>query len=111
MSKFTFPNGSLGFDDTLVGIVQSSPEMSKFVTILLLFVYGSIFFSGFIGQKRRTGSGDAPLWAVLSGIATFLVTIIMSMKQGLVQIETLSLVIGITVASFIWLALTRGRYE
>jgi hypothetical protein len=108
MATFSFPNASAGVDASLVGINQQVPS---FIPIILFFVFVIIFTTGFVGQKRRTGSGDAPMWFVVSGISITVMTLILSTVDGLVNGFVLSTVIGITILSFVFLALTKGRYE
>ena len=108
MSKYTLPNGTAGLDDTMVGLVQAVPS---FIPMMLFFIYASVFLAGYTGQKRSTGTADPALWAVLAGLSTTLVTLLLSVRQGLVQIEILSAVLGITILSTIWLFIGKGRYE
>lgn len=108
MAKFTFPNATAGVDASLVGINQQVPS---FIPLILFFVFMIVFTTGFVGQKRRTGSGDAPIWLVVSSLSIVVLTLILSTVEGLVDKFTWGPVIGISILSFVFLALSKGRYE
>jgi len=108
MSKYNMPNMSGGIDSTLVDVSQTIPI---FVPFLLVFVFFFIFLSGAITQKSKSGHADMPLWMTLASMGTLLITLSMTLVDGLVDSVTLGVVIAITILSFIWLALGSTNTE
>jgi len=108
MPLYNPPNLTEGVDQTLVSLAS---EVPSFIIGLLLFVWGIVFIGGATSQKRRTGFTDIPLWATLASVSTLLVSLLMTLKNGLINLETLGIVVAITVFSGLWLFLSKGRGE
>lgn len=108
MSIYTQPSLTGGIDQSLVEVVTAVPS---FIIGMLLFVFGIVFISGTATQKKRTGYSDIPMWATMASVATLLVTLMLSLKPGLINIETLGIVITITIFSGFWLFRSSGRGE
>lgn len=108
MSIYDLPSSTGGMDETLTEVVA---EVGTFIPGLLLFVFGFVVLTGMFAQKRRTGYSDLPMWFTMGSFSTLMVTLIMTMKDGLVNIEVLGVVIAITLFSGLWLFLSRGRGE
>jgi len=106
--NYTFPNLSGGIDESLVGTVKAVPS---FIPFFLMFVFGVIFIGGVVSQKRRTGTADFPMWATVSSLATFMVSLPLTLVTGIISVPTLATVITITIVSGLWLFLSRGRFE
>jgi len=100
MSIYNQPNLTSGIDGTFVEIAATVPS---FIIGLLVFVFGFVFITGTATQKAKTGHADMPMWAVMASISTLIVTLLLSIKSGLINIETLAIVISITVFSGLWL--------
>jgi len=109
MALYNMPNMSGGMDDTLVGI-STMPGL-HFISFFLFFVWGVVFIGGAMEQKRRTGSIDAPMWAAVSMLTVMMVSLILTLKSGLIQLETLVIVAVLTVLSGVWLFFDRNRME
>jgi hypothetical protein len=105
---YEIPNLTGGMDDAFVGVVTAVPS---YIPLLLVFVFGVIFIGGAIRQKARTGSADLPMWASVSSLSTFLVSLIFTLRAGIIQLEILSIVATITIASGVWLFLSKSRGE
>jgi len=99
---YDFPNISAQPDDILVGI---GSEVSVFIPMLLLFVWCVIFIGGISRQKAKTGTSDAPAWAVASSLSILMMTALMGIKRGLVSLEWTVVVVVITIFSGVWLFL------
>ena len=97
-----------GMDTALTSTAASVPA---FPIMILVFIYLTIFIGGTSSQKRKGGNADVPMWAVLSGLATTMVTLVMGLGAGLVSLGTTSIVIAITIMSGFWYFMSRGRYE
>ncbi len=108
MALYTLPNITNGFDDA---IVQTSATLPSFIPMLLIFVFFTMFLGGFISQKKRNGVADAPMWAVLSSFATLLMALALSLTTGIINPTTLSIVVGVTIFSGVWLFTSRNRNE
>ena len=108
MPLFNQPNLTGGVDQVLVNVAT---EVPSFIIGLLLFVFGIVFLGGTSTQKRRTGYADIPMWATMSSLATLLITLILTIKQGLISLDTLGIVVAVTIFSGLWLFLSRGRGE
>ena len=108
MPLFNQPNLTGGVDQVLVDVAT---EVPSFIIGLLLFVFGIVFLGGTSTQKRRTGYADIPMWATMSSLATLLITLILTIKQGLISLDTLGIVVAVTIFSGLWLFLSRGRGE
>lgn len=108
MTLYEPPNLTAGIDEAIVGTIVAVPS---FLPMMLLFVFGVVFIGGVTSQKRRTGSADFPMWATLSSVATLMVTLPLTLTEGLIQLEVLVTVVALTIASGLWLFLTRHRHE
>jgi len=108
MPLYTPPNLTSGLDDTLVETISTVPS---FTPLFLLFVFGVVFLGGMVAQKRRIGFSDAPMWAVLGSISSLTIAIIMTLREGLIQVEVLGVVVAFTILSGFWFFTSRGRGE
>ena len=98
-------NGT-GVDEILVEATSAVPI---FTPMLLFFIFGVVFVTGYRKQSLATGTGDAPVWATIAGIATSFVALIMSSRPGLIDTLTLTITIVITIFMGIWLFSSRDR--
>lgn len=105
---YTVPNATSGMDEALIDVVSGVPS---FIPGFLIFVFLVVFLGGMNAQRKRLGTTDMPMWAVMASIATLLISLLLSLKEGLMQIEILGIVIGLTVASGLWLFLDRRSTE
>lgn len=95
-------------DEVLINIATTVPV---FPIMLLVFVWFLIFFGGIQRQSRRFGYSDAPQWATLASLACFLMSLVMTMTEGIIGLPILLIVVGVTTLSAIWFFLSRGRFE
>lgn len=108
MSLYDIPNMSSGIDDALVDTVSAVPS---FPPLLLLFVFLTVLIGGSISQKRRLGSADVPMWATLSSIITLMISLIMTLEEGMIDPSVVSIVVVITMLSGFWFFFDRNRNE
>lgn len=92
-------NGS-GIDEVLSEIVGGVPS---FTPMLLIFVFGVIFLTGYRKQRISSGVGDAPQWAAIAGVVTSIVALLLSTRAGLINLPTLVVTIVVTIFCAIWL--------
>lgn len=105
---YEVPNMSDGMDSLLVGVQAQVPV---FVPLILLLIWFLIFLSGTGVQKRRSGFTDIPVWATFSSMGVLMVSLAMTLIEGLMNGLILGVVIAITILSFIWLALGQSNRE
>lgn len=108
MTLFHQPNLSAGIDDA---IISTATEVPMFPVMILVFVFAVILIGGSSNQKRRLGTADIPFWAVLASMATTLVALVMTLGDGVIDITTLGIVIGITLMCGLWFFLSKVRGE
>jgi len=108
MALYDQPNLTSGIDQALITTAQSVPA---FPIMILVFIFGVVLIGGMSSQKRRTGSSDTPFWAVLAGISTSLVSLIMTIGQGIIDIVTLGIVFAVTIMCGVWFFLSKVRGE
>lgn len=105
---YNLPNSTEGLDNIFVEVVTAEPS---FIPLLMAFTFFLIFLGGISRQKMRSGTADYPLWAVVASLGTYLVTLVLSLTAGLINIWWLSIVTVVTMFSGIWLFLDRKMSE
>ncbi|HUU88274.1 MAG TPA: hypothetical protein VMX17_11040 [Candidatus Glassbacteria bacterium] len=105
---YELPNATKGMDDIVVQTVTAVPG---FIPLLLLFVFFVVFLGGISRQKARTGTSDYAMWAVVASLSTFMVTLIMTLIEGLIRLDWLVIVVVITIFSGVWLFLDKKQSE
>jgi len=107
MPIFAEPNFTgNGLDEAIAGVTQSVPV---FTPMFLFFIFCVTFITGYKKQRETTGFADAPLWGTIAGVVTSMVALLMSLKQGLIQLEILIIPIVITLGFGVWLFSSRDR--
>jgi len=105
---YELPNATSGMDSIVVQTVTAVPG---FIPLLLLFVFFVVFLGGISRQKARTGTSDYAMWAVVASLSTFMVTLIMTLIEGLIRLDWLVIVVVITIFSVVWLFLDKKQSE
>ena len=105
---YNFPNASRGMDDALVGFFTGVPIL---VPMFLLFIWLVVAIGGSSAQSRRTGISDLPLWSTLASLSTLMMALGLSIIEGMIQLETLVIVVVVTIATGVWLFLDRNNRE
>ena len=108
MPIYTMPTLEGGIDQTLIEVARTVPS---FMIGFLIFIFGTVFISGVLIQKRKSGYSDMPMWAVMASMSTFFVSLLLTIKSGLITLEILTIVISVTIISGLWFFLSRGRGE
>lgn len=108
MPLYNIPNKTTGIDDILIELVG---EVPSFMPSLLFFVFMVVFLGGSVSQKKRTGSADTPMWAVIASLSTLMVTLPLTITAGVINPITLSILVVITIASGFWFFMSRSRSE
>jgi len=107
MATFEFPNGTTP-DEVLIGVATVVPTFS---IMILVFTWMLIFLRGSIMQSKRAGYADMAQWATLASLACVLLSLVMTVKEGLITLPILLIVMGVTTLSAIWFFMSRGRFE
>lgn len=105
---YEIPNSTLGIDNILVS-TQSAVHI--FIPMVLFFIWGVVFISGILGQKKRSNYVDTPMWAVLASITTLMIALPMTLIAGLIQLEWLVIIVILTIMSGFWLFMDKNRSE
>ena len=108
MPTYDIPNLTGGIDDVLVDVAGT---VNIFTPMFLLFIFSVVFIGGVISQKRRTGTGDMPMWATIASISTLMVALPLTLISGLIQLEILVIVVVITIFSGLWLFMDKNKNE
>lgn len=104
---YAFPNSTTP-DAIATDIASAVPG---FIPLFLLFVWGVVFLGGVSRQKARTGTADYPMWSVTASLSIFMLTLIMSVIPGFINLNWLAVVIVITIFSGVWLFLDKKINE
>ena len=95
-----------GIDNVLVYIAGTS---SAFVPMFLFSFWLIIVLGTFFGTKRFTGQSDFFASMAVASFATFTVTLMMTLKEGLVNGTVFVTVMTITAISAVLLHFSRER--
>jgi len=106
--KYTIPNMTEGVDQALVGIAEQVPS---FPIMILVFIWGVVFLGGVMKQKQRLGYADFPMWTTMASFSCLVVSLLMSVREGFITLQVLSIVVVVTIFSAVWLFLSKGRLE
>lgn len=105
---FAQPNLTSGIDDALISTTNSVP---MFPVMILVFVFVLVFIGGSNNEKRRKGFADYPFWAALSGLSTFMIALLMTMGDGMINLTTLGIVTAITILCGVWFLMSSQKGE
>lgn len=108
MSLYSVPNSTSGLDAIVVDVVTAVPSLTP---LILAFTFFVVWLGGIARQKLRTGTSDAAMWCVVASLATFMVAMIMTMIEGIINIIWLAVVITLTILAGFWLFMDRRQSE
>lgn len=101
-------NLTSGVDNALVSLAQSVPA---FPIMILVFVFSLVLLGGSSSQKRRTGTADTPFWSILAALSTFMVSLLMTLGEGIISLTVLGIVVAVTIMCGLWFFLSKVRGE
>jgi len=107
MVTFNLSDASMP-DEVLVNIATAVPVLP---IMILVFTWFLIFLGGMQRQSKKFGYSDTPQWATMASLACFLMSLIMTMTEGIIALPILLIVVAVNVLSAVWFFLSRGRYE
>jgi CHASE2 domain-containing sensor protein len=105
---YNLPNSTVGSDAIFKETMTVVP---LFIPMLLLFIFAVVFLGGISRQKARSGFADYPMWSVVASLSIFLVSLILTLYDGLISLIQLTIVVVINIFSAIWLFLDRKASE
>ena len=105
---YTQPNLSSGIDEAIASTAQSVPA---FPIMILIFVFFIIFLGGAANQKKRIGTADYPFWAALASLTMFFLSLIFTLKAGIIDGVTLGIVVAIAIMCGAWFFLSKTKGE
>ena len=108
MVLFQQPNLTAGLDDALITTAQNVPA---FPIMILVFAFFVVLIGGASSQKKRTGTADIPFWSALAGLSITFLALMMTVGEGLIDLLTLGVVIGVTVLCGLWFFLSKTKGE
>jgi len=114
MALYNIPNASGGLDNFMVDLISEvvpTGLTSVFIPMFLFFVFGVVLIGGTTAQKRRSTTVDLPMWFTMASLSTFMVALPLTLRSGLIDITTLSIVVAVTLMSGVWLFFDRNRRE
>jgi len=105
---YTLPNNTTNMNQIVVDTISVIPELSP---LILFLVFCIVAIGGISRQRWKTGRADSILWLTLASISTLIVTLIMSVVAGVINLLTLSIVISLTILFGVWFFLDRKASE
>jgi hypothetical protein len=99
---FTFPNSTGGLDGILTGTADT------LVPLLLVFVFFTVWLGGRWRDSARMGTADYSFWGIIACVCTLLISLALTVKEGLISGTTLGVVVAITILMSVWYFLDRG---
>ena len=105
---YDLPNSTIGLDSI---IIETATEFNSLIPLTLIFIWFFVLLGGSARQSLRSGSADYALWSVVASLSTFLVTLLMSVIPGLINVSWLAITIIITIFSVTYLWLDRRSGE
>lgn len=105
MMAYTLPANNLtGIEDLLV--YQSGQVPILWPSILFL-IFMTVLGSGYLFSSKRDRGGNFPLWFAIAGIMTTVLSFVLFLINGLVNIETVSICVLVAIIGAIWLLFTK----
>ena len=105
---YEIPNATSGLDALVINTFDVFPFMGS---LILLFVYLTVFLGGITRQTIRSGTADYSAWALIAGMATLLPALIFSINSGFIQLDWLIIVVALNILAAVWFFLDRKPSE
>jgi len=105
---YTPPNLTSGVDDALFSIAGST---QAFPIGILLFVFIIVVWGGSTSQKNKIGYADYPMWFLLASLSCLLLSLVMTMRTGLITLSTLGIVIALNILTSFWFFMSKAKGE
>lgn len=105
MPNWSIPNLSNGSQGIESLLAAENTQLTGVTAGLLFFIWLAILGFGYFAQERRTGAGNLPMWAAISGLITttgaFILFLYDLTNTGIVllNIEELLICVVVTIVS------------
>lgn len=90
-------------DLTYTGIINLNPWITPLVCF---FEFIIILLTGVYAQNRRIGFSNVPMWGAIAGLVTTTSAFILSAIEGVINLETIGVLIAVTIGFTLWFFLT-----
>jgi len=87
-------------------LTYPSEVVPQFVPLVLIALFSIVLLSTYFGQKRIVGRGDLISSFAVAGFFTAVISITMTMVDGLINLATVITAIGVAVIGIILLFVT-----
>lgn len=105
---YAIPTNASGIDKVVTDTIVQVPAIAS---LILFFVFMTVFIGGITRQSMKALSPDYPAWAMVSSIATLLVALLFSVQAGFIRLDWLVIVVAINIMSAIWFFLDKRINE
>lgn len=106
LTEFINATGRTGLDGTLVYVATIEPLFPK----LMLFGFFLVGFLGSMFSQWRLRNRVEFVGSFFAGaFSTLVVAVLMSLIDGLISLQTLIIVITVTIVSLIWLLIAKDK--
>lgn len=86
--------------------------------LVLFFIFSIIFVSGVVGQSKRIGYSNVPMWGAIAGLITTTIsffwsvssTVIAGQTITLVSLSTIGVCLAVSFAFALWFFLSDNEY-
>lgn len=103
---YPLPNLTSGLDGA---IVEVSTAVPAFPIMTLVFVFFTVLLGGSASQNKRQGYADIPLWSLMASVSMFLVSLVMTLKAGILPSWVFGIVVSINILIGFWYFMSRGK--
>jgi hypothetical protein len=108
MAIYSDVNLTGGFDGALISMASQIPALPIGV---LLFTFFVVLLGGTSSQSRRYGYADFPMWTLFASLSCLLLSLVMTLKVGLIGLDILGIVVALNILSAFWYFTSKGRGE
>ena len=106
MPTWTLP-GNL--TDPVDILVNTSTQVPILFPGIILLVFGVIIIAGAYSQERKTGKSNISMWFAVSSLITTTASLFLFLIDGLVPLEFMMIMMGITLFSVIYFFFNTSR--
>lgn len=100
MVNYQLPNENITGLDNLFS--YTSGQIPLLIPGILFMVWIIIALGGYFSQERSRGKGSFAMWNTIAGVIVSISSFILFLTPGLMNLETLTIIITITIASAFW---------
>lgn len=87
----------------------TASQVPIFLPMVLFGLFMVVMLGGFFTQQRQTGKGDITMWMAIGGYITTGAAFILSLIEGLLSLQTVIIILVITIFLTTLYLLSRDR--